>query len=207
MRAEYRRGGLDVGDLPDDPMDLVARWFDDVVAAGVIEPNACVLGTVGAGGVPASRTVLAKGIDSQGFVFYTNYTSAKAAEIAAHPVVTLLFPWYLIERQLRVIGRAVRVSPAESEAYFRSRPRDSQLGAWASFQSSVVADRDVFEGRYAELNARWPAGTDVPVPDFWGGYRVEPDELEFWQGRTSRLHDRLRFSRAGESWTLQRLAP
>jgi pyridoxamine 5'-phosphate oxidase len=150
---------------------------------------------------------LLKDVDARGFVFFTNYTSRKARELDANPAASLLFPWHGLRRQVIVTGRAERVSAEESAAYFVTRPRGSQLGAWASRQSSVLAERAELDERFAELAERWPAGTEVPVPDFWGGYRVTPQVVEFWQGRTSRLHDRLRFSRVGDGWTVVRLAP
>ncbi|MGQ0467461.1 MAG: pyridoxamine 5'-phosphate oxidase [Sporichthyaceae bacterium] len=205
MRQEYLADGLDVADLAADPIEAFVAWLGEVNAAGLPEPNAMVVSTAGAGGVPSSRMTLLKDVDAAGFVFFTNYTSRKAGELDANPAVSLLFPWHGLRRQVIVSGRAERVSAEESAAYFASRPRGSQLGAWASRQSSVLGSRAELDDRFAELAARWP--DEVPVPDFWGGYRVVPHAIEFWQGRTSRLHDRLRFTRAGDGWHVDRLAP
>jgi pyridoxamine 5'-phosphate oxidase len=210
MRASYSSHGLSEDEVAADPIDQFAAWFADVAVGGLPEPNAMVLGTASPAGVPSARTVLLKGYDRQGFVFFTNYGSRKAQEIAANPAVSLLFPWHAVRRQVVVLGTAHQVSPADSAAYFRSRPRDSQLGAWASVQSSVILSREWLDDRYAALAARWPAGVDVPVPDFWGGFLVVPLSVEFWQGRASRLHDRLRYRRndpASAEWTLERLSP
>jgi pyridoxamine 5'-phosphate oxidase len=212
MRRRYRSTGITEDELAAEPYTQFARWFTDAVAAtedGVIaEPNAMVLSTVDADGLPSSRTVLLKGYDLRGFVFYSNYESRKGQAIAANPKASLLFPWHPIARQVIVVGTVTRVPPEETEAYFHSRPHGSQIGAWASEQSSVVDSRDVLEKRYAELVARWPEGTHVPVPPFWGGFRVEPATVEFWQGRENRLHDRLRYVRdAAGGWSVERLAP
>ena len=201
MRREYLATGLEPADLPADPIAAFRRWFDAAVASGLAEPTAMVVSTTG----PSSRTTLLKTVDERGFVFFTNYTSRKAGELAADPRCSLLFPWHALHRQVIVIGTAARVPRAETEEYFASRPRGSQLGAWASRQSSVLADRAELEDRYAELEARWPDA--VPCPDFWGGYVVTPETVEFWQGRTSRLHDRLRYSRTGVGWVVDRLSP
>lgn len=207
MRVEYSRGGLRESDLLADPMRQFEAWFDEARAAGLIEPNAMTLCTVDSDGVPHGRVVLLKGID-QGFVFFTNYQSDKARQIAAHPQVALVFYWDRLERSVRISGEAGKTSRQESETYFRSRPRKSQIGAWVSDQSSVVASRDVLEQRFAELAARYPEGTDVPCPPFWGGYRVIPEAIEFWQGQRSRLHDRLRYMRQADGrWRIERLAP
>lgn len=201
MRREYMEAGLERSDLPPDPIDAFRLWFDEVVAAGLAEPNAMVVSTAG----PSSRMALLKSIDERGFAFYTNYTSRKARELDADPRASLLFPWHGLRRQVIVIGTATRVPRAESEEYFATRPRGSQLGAWASHQSAVIADRAELDDRYAELERRWPG--DVPCPDFWGGYLVTPQTIEFWQGRESRLHDRLRYSRVEHDWVVERLAP
>jgi pyridoxamine 5'-phosphate oxidase len=213
MREQYRAGGLTEPELAADPYEQFARWFADAVRArddGVLtEPNAMVLSTADADGLPSSRTVLLKGFDLRGFVFFSNYASRKGRELAVNPHVSLLFPWHPVARQVIVGGTATRVSAEETEAYFHSRPYGSQLGAWASEQSAVVASREALEERYAELCARWPEGAAmVPVPPFWGGYRVEARSVEFWQGRENRLHDRLRYMRGpGGGWDITRLAP
>lgn len=208
MRREYLADGLEVADLAADPIEAFVAWLNEVEAAGLPEPNAMVVSTVGPGGTPSSRMTLLKDVDERGFVFFTNYTSRKAREIDANPAVSLLFPWHGLRRQVIVGGRAGRVSREESAAYFASRPRGSKLGAWASRQSAVLSSRAEIDDRYEELTHRWPeGGVEVPAPDFWGGYRVVPHDVEFWQGRTSRLHDRLRFTRAANGWEVVRLAP
>jgi pyridoxamine 5'-phosphate oxidase len=210
MRVGYLRPGLDEAQAPDDPLDLFVRWFADVAAAGVAEPNAMVLATVGADGWPSARTVLLKGYDAAGLRFFTNTGSAKATELAAHPRAALVFPWHPVQRQVRVTGTVARLPDAVVAAYFATRPRDSQLGAWASPQSSVVADRAELEARLAEVAQRFPADAPVPAPPHWGGYRVAPVAWEFWAGRAGRLHDRLRYVRpdtASTEWTRARLAP
>ena len=207
MRRAYARGGLHERDLAGDPVAQFGRWFDDAVAAGLHEPNAMVLATCSADGVPSARTVLLKGCDERGFVFYTNRGSAKARDLAATAVAALLFPWHPLERQVRVTGAVREVEQTETERYFATRPRESQLGAWASQQSSVIADRAALDAALAAVAERFPEGTPVLVPPFWGGYRVVPDVVEFWQGRVGRLHDRLRYRRDGEGWVVERLAP
>jgi pyridoxamine 5'-phosphate oxidase len=209
LRRSYELSGLDEADLDPDPLTMFDRWFEQARSGGVAEPNAMVLGTVGATG-PASRTVLLKGRGRDGFVFFTNHASRKAEELAAVPACSLLFPWYALQRQVRVEGVAERVDRATSEAYFATRPRESQLGAWASVepvpQSGVVAGRDALEASYAAARARFTGGA-VPCPPTWGGYLVRPHALEFWQGRTGRMHDRLRYRRTSDGWLVERLAP
>ncbi|MFC5910957.1 pyridoxamine 5'-phosphate oxidase [Streptacidiphilus monticola] len=207
MRRQYRADGLLEQDLAADPLHQFARWFTDAERSGIDEPNAMVVSTADAEGRPSSRTVLLKAFDERGFVFYTNYGSRKARELEANPYVSLLFPWHPIARQVIVSGRAERTGRDETAAYFRSRPHGSRLGAWASDQSAPVASRAELEARYAELAARYPEGEGVPVPPFWGGFRVVPDAVEFWQGRQNRLHDRLRFVRTPEGWRVERLFP
>jgi pyridoxamine 5'-phosphate oxidase len=205
--VEPSRHPLDESGAPADPMVLFARWMDDVVSAGLPEPTAMVLATVSPAARPRARTVLLKDYSPEGLVFYTNRSSAKGQHLAANPYACLVFPWHPIQRQVIIEGPAEALSTSESEPYFHSRPRGSQLGAWASRQSSVLASRAELEGRYQDLEARWPEGTTVPMPEFWGGYRVVPEVMEFWQGRPSRLHDRLRYRREGQDWVLERLAP
>jgi pyridoxamine 5'-phosphate oxidase len=209
LRREYGDAGLDVPDLAADPVSMFRRWLADTVAAGVHEPNAMVVTSVSVSGRPSARMVLLKAVDERGFVFYTNYDSRKGRELDAEPASALLFPWHELQRQVRVEGGAERVSREESEAYFASRPRASQLGAWASPQSDEVAARQELEQRYAEAEARFADSEEVPLPPNWGGFRVVPDVVEFWQGRKGRMHDRLVYRRTGdeESWGIERLAP
>ena len=211
LRREYGDHGLDVPDLAPDPVSMFRRWLDDTVAAGLHEPNAMVVATVSPEGRPSSRMVLLKGVDERGFVFFTNYESRKAADIAANPGVSLLFPWHDLQRQVRVEGAASKVSAEESEAYFASRPRESQLGAWASPQSRVVASRSALDERYGGVLAQFAELDEVPLPPHWGGFRVAPYAVEFWQGRKGRMHDRLVYRRAEDDphapWTVDRLAP
>ncbi|MGD9484178.1 pyridoxamine 5'-phosphate oxidase [Streptomyces sp. TRM70308] len=207
MRAHYRHEGLREADLAPEPFEQFAHWFHDAEAAGLHEPNAMVLSTVGPEGRPGSRTVLLKAYDRAGFVFFTHYGSRKGRDIEGNPWVSLLFPWHGIARQVVVSGRARRTGRAETTAYFRTRPHGSQLGAWASRQSSAVASREELDELYASLAARYPESADVPAPPEWGGYRVAPETVEFWQGRENRLHDRLRYRRTDTAWTIERLAP
>ncbi|MEO6887121.1 MAG: pyridoxamine 5'-phosphate oxidase [Jatrophihabitantaceae bacterium] len=207
MRRGYLRGWLDEGAAPRDWLKLFGHWFDEAAAElSGLEVNAMQLATVDAAGRPAVRTVLAKGFDERGVVFYTNYDSAKARDLAVHPYAATIFAWVRQERQVRFTGPVVRVSRAETESYFATRPRGSQLGAWASPQSSVVASRSVLDEAEAAVAARF-AGQDIPAPPHWGGFRLEPDAVEFWQGRPDRLHDRLRYRLDAGSWTIERLAP
>jgi pyridoxamine 5'-phosphate oxidase len=208
LRREYGDRGLDVSDLAPDPIVMFRRWFDDTVAAGLHEPNAMVVTTVSAEAQPSARMVLLKGVDEQGFVFYTNYESRKGHDLEANPAVSLLFPWHELQRQVRVEGTASRVSRAESEAYFASRPRGSQLGAWASPQSGEVSSRAELDELYAGAEERFAGENAVPLPPGWGGFRVRPETVEFWQGRKGRMHDRLVYHREdGTGWSTARLAP
>ena len=208
LRHEYRTAGLDPSDLAGDPLDQFRMWFDDAVAAGIDEPNAMVLSTVDPEGRPVSRHVLLKSLDALGFRFYTNYNSRKAAHLAGSSACCLLFPWTEVARQVVVLGTAAKSDPAEADAYFASRPRESQLGAWASPQSEVIADRAVLERAFAEAEERF-AGRDVERPPHWGGYVVSPTAVEFWQGGLSRLHHRLIYLRddADSPWHVERRAP
>ncbi|MFC1415320.1 pyridoxamine 5'-phosphate oxidase [Streptacidiphilus cavernicola] len=208
MRRQYRAAGLDESALAAEPMEQFDRWFAAAATSGLDEPNAMVVSTADAEGRPSARTVLLKGFDRRGFVFFSNHGSRKGAELEVNPQVALLFPWHPLARQVIVQGRAERIGRDETAAYFRSRPHGSQLGAWASEQSRPIGTREELERRYAELAARYPEGADVPPPPFWGGYRVAPSSVEFWQGRENRLHDRLRYEAApGGGWQVRRLQP
>lgn len=208
LRKDYSLAGLLEKDLAKDPFRQFEQWFQEAEGAKVIEPNAMILSTADAAGRPTSRTVLLKAFDGRGFVFFSNYESRKGRELAVNPRATLLFPWLALERQVIVEGVVARVSREESEAYFHSRPRASQLGAWVSQQSSVINGRAVLEDSMKALEVKY-AGAEVPLPPAWGGYRVAPEVVEFWQGRRSRLHDRLRYRRADKAagWIVERLSP
>jgi len=207
LRKEYTRAGLRESDADPDPIEQFRRWFDETLAADLHEPNAMTLAAAAPDGRPSARIVLLKGFDERGFVFYTNYEGRKSQELEANPYAALVFYWGELERQVRIEGRVSRVSEEESDAYFAGRPRGSQLGAWVSEQSRPVRDRGSLEERLRELEAEYE-GREVPRPPFWGGYRVEPEIIEFWQGRENRLHDRLRYRRSESGgWERERLQP
>jgi pyridoxamine 5'-phosphate oxidase len=205
LRREYADGGLVESDLAADPFAMFQRWYDDAVAAEVYEPNAMVVASVSSDGRPSTRMVLLKGFSEDGWVFFTNLGSRKGSELLANPHCAILFPWHPLERQVRVDGVATELPRADVEAYFTQRPRNSRVGAHASHQSHEVASRAELDDAWAAADATYP--DEVPVPEEWGGFRVAPDAVEFWQGRPGRMHDRLVYRRDGESWTTHRLAP
>ncbi len=205
-RREYAKGGLNRKDLSNSPFEQFERWFKQATGANIPDATAMSLATVSANGKPSLRTVLLKLFDEKGFVFFTNYNSQKAQEISQNSNVCLLFPWTSLERQIEISGRASKISTAESLKYFLSRPRGSQMGAWASAQSSPITSRQLLEGQLKKIKDRFVKG-EIPLPDFWGGYRVEPEKIEFWQGGVNRLHDRFEYIRRDKSWELNRLQP
>ena len=206
LRREYLRGGLNREDLESDPFKQFEKWMQQAIDLQFSDPTAMTVATVSADGQPSQRIVLLKQFNERGFVFYTNYSSRKAAELDANPRISLHFPWHEIERQVKVCGTAERLSTAESLKYFVSRPRDSQLAAHASPQSQVLTSRGMLMNQFESIKQKFKAG-EVPLPDFWGGYRVIPAEIEFWQGGANRLHDRFRYTLDGSQWQIDRLAP
>jgi pyridoxamine 5'-phosphate oxidase len=205
LRREYTQKGLTREDLAADPFDQFDLWFKQACDADLLEPNAMVLSTVAAG-YPFQRTVLLKYFDRSGFVFFTNYGSRKAQHIEDNPRVSILFPWYSLERQLTILGTASKISAAESFKYFSSRPRGSQIGAWVSRQSSVISSRQLLEMQFEKIKEKF-LNQEIPLPDFWGGYRIVPTSFEFWQGRPSRLHDRFLYEKGEPDWQVKRLSP
>jgi pyridoxamine 5'-phosphate oxidase len=205
LRRDYARESLSERDVAADPIAQFEKWFAQALGAGMIEPNAMTLATSTRDGHPSARIVLLKGVDAKGFVFFTDYRSRKGTELEANPHVSLCFWWGELQRQVRITGTVSRASREESEAYYRTRPHGSRIGAWASHQSAPLASREPLEREVKRLEAKYP--DDVPLPPHWGGYRVTPDSVEFWQGRPSRLHDRIVYTRSGNAWTIGRLSP
>ena len=206
LRREYLKDGLERENLADDPFDQFEKWMAQFLELGLADPTAMTVATVAQDGQPSQRIVLLKHVDQSGFVFYTNYSSRKANEIDANPKISLHFPWHAVERQVKVCGVAEKVSPAESLRYFTSRPKGSQLAAAASPQSKVISSRSLLLNEFERLKQKFREG-EIPLPDFWGGYRVVPSEIEFWQGGQNRLHDRFRYTWSEDAWKIDRLAP
>lgn len=209
LRREYAAHTLDVSDVDPDPVKQFKHWFEAALNSEVLEPNAMTLSTVNADKRPSARIVLLKEFNEQGLVFFTNYTSNKGQQLAAHPYACLVFSWLELQRQVKVEGKVEKITPEASTAYFQSRPRGSQIGAWASPQSSIIESREVLERRQEELEAKFAGQEVIPRPAYWGGFIVIPDLIEFWQGRPSRLHDRVQYSRQEKAgnWKIERLAP
>jgi pyridoxamine 5'-phosphate oxidase len=209
MRLDYKLKSLDIKDVDKKPIEQFKVWFQEALDSNIREPNAMILATADKNAIPNARVVLLKDFDEKGFVFFTNYESAKGQELLENPFATLVFNWLDLERQIRIKGKVEKVSSEESKEYFQSRPKDSQIGAWASPQSRVIQNRDVIEKNQEYLQGEYKNAFELPCPEFWGGYRVVPQQIEFWQGRSSRLHDRIQYTRQGEKdqWKIERLAP
>lgn len=207
LREDYKFGHLLEGDLPRDPIQLFHHWFREAQDSNILEPNAMTLATVDANGRPSARIVLLKEIHQEGFVFYTNYSSRKGIDISGNAHVSLVFLWKEIERQVRIEGKAIKLSEEASTEYYHSRPKGSQIGAWVSPQSQSISDRSVLEDEYEKLSDQYAGVDQLPKPPNWGGYVIIPDMIEYWQGRTSRLHDRIRYKGTKDGWTIDRLAP
>ncbi len=205
LRNKFRKSGLSRSDLDDDPVKQFSLWFTEAIDSGIVEPTAMSLATSDESEI-GLRTVLLKYFDDKGFVFYTNYESKKSRQIEKRPEAAILFPWVALDRQIKIIGGVEKVSSLESIKYFTTRPKDSQIGAWASKQSTIISSRDILQNQFESMKRKFSSG-EVPLPDFWGGYRVIPRTIEFWQGRESRLHDRFIYRRIEDSWTVSRLSP
>ena len=209
MRQEYSAEPFDISDVAEDPIQQFARWFKEATEAELVEPNATILATVGEHGKPAARVLLLKGFDKNGFVFFTNYNSRKGKELKHTPFAAMVFNWLELQRQVRIEGSVVKISPDDSTRYFQSRPRGSQIGAWASPQSKVIDNRSTLEDTVEQLEQQYQNQGSLPRPEHWGGYLIKPTLVEFWQGRASRLHDRVQYTRkdGNSAWTIERLAP
>ena len=207
LRRDYALAALDITDVVDDAIEQFRRWFAHATNSAIAEPNAMTLATVAADGAPDARVVLLKGVDARGFTFFTDYRSQKGQDLAVHPQAALVFFWQELERQVRIRGTVRQLDRDESAAYYDSRPRGSRIGAWASEQSSVIPDRALLESRVHDVESRYPDGAAPPLPPHWGGYLVAPTQIEFWQGRQSRLHDRIRYCQAPGGWIVERLSP